>query len=1052
MFNLNFNLKSYLSYTPLALILLALVLFSQPPNVSAGDPGCQNGNNPVCRPKPRCWNFDESSCRINRQGGPNCYCSGEGTGCPQSLPNGRGDSAAAQIKYDRTQPPAGGLTGSDSPPRSMFSAFVSLAVPCLGIWTLFVLIAGKFRKRNHNLKQKGRAKLRDFIFQPSFALGALVLLFLAAIAGSILTAPVGVSAGNGDKSDQDRNPKIGAVNPSTKPVFKSAAQVGGAGTTQIGAPVFDQAGNRYISGGFTGAIAQNGTNVLTATLNFDAFVAKYDVDNNLIWARQGSGVTGSLSDSAAFTAIEGMTALTVDAGGSVYVGGSFVKTLTLQGGANPNITLNDAGGAGVNYESFVAKYDAGGNLLWAKGGASGSPQNANNLETGQNAVDRIVVDLGGNVFVTGFVSGSNFLNSSIVVSGQTDIVLAKLDGATGSVIWKQVIGGTDDDNGLDLKTDGSGNLYVIGNYGSASITFPNGETFGNPDNPNDTLENSTNTFIAKFNASGNNLWVNSLDNAETVGGTQIAVNGAGEIFLTGYFFDTVTFGTTTLVENEGDGSDQSSDDERSFGGYLAKIDTNGNYLWAKGFGGQGEGIALDAAGRAYVVGVFWDSGVFGAGTPTQETLASFDESDSFVARYDTNGNFHWAKQISGSGVADSVPISNPDPNLESENEYKSLSIAYNPARGTMFVANGFFNTVALDCLTLKTAKGALNTYLAELSADDEPVNCRIWNGLDPAINDWDAPANWNGGIIPNTGDSVYVPFTGNNDDAPTFNPANNVPLAGLTIADDRTLTLEQNISVNSRLDLNGGHIDAGDNFTVLLGAAAQASSIANGRVLGKVQKQFAGVTNFTFPVGTINNYSPVTLSNIAGTGNFAVTAHEGQYPNPATNLPANRAARWWNLTDGGLTQADLTFQYAAGDITSGTEENYRAFRIPTGGGAALQVPSSINTNAKTVDAPNITEFSDWTLAQRLAPTAATVAISGKVTAERRGVAGARVSITDANGHTRTTSTNLFGSYRFADVIVGSTYIFEVKAKRLTFVQQVININQAISNLNFTGKR
>ena len=49
---------------------------------------------------------------------------------------------------------------------------------------------------------------------------------------------------------------------------------------------------------------------------------------------------------------EGATALAVDQSGNVYIGGSFVKTMTLQGGANPGATLNDNGAAGINYKSF----------------------------------------------------------------------------------------------------------------------------------------------------------------------------------------------------------------------------------------------------------------------------------------------------------------------------------------------------------------------------------------------------------------------------------------------------------------------------------------------------------------------------------------------------------------------------------------------------------------------------------------------------------------------------------------------------------------------------
>jgi hypothetical protein len=932
----------------------------------------------------------------------------------------------------------GGQSGGDTPSRIGFSFTTSLLVTFGGIWLLLVIV----RRRFLTAALGGAARQRNWrtlVFSPSFAVSVFGLSLVGAITGGVMTAPTKVSAGKREKSLLQE--MTGAMNPGNKPVFKAAQQIGGSGVNQIGAPVFDQAGNYYVRGGFTGSL-NVGANTLQSSQSFDMFFAKYDQNNALVWARQGSGLTdleiGEL-------AVEGATALAVDPFGNVYVGGSFVKTISLQGGANPGVTLSDNGAAGINYESFVAKYDANGNLLWARGGNSGSPKNASDLEIGQNAVDQIVFDADGNPYLTGFVSGSSFLGSAISVNGQSDIVLAKLDPATGAIVWQQIIGGAKDDNGLDLKISGAGELYLLGNFASESITFPTvpATTFTNPEDPENAQDQSVNTFIAKFNENGDNLWVKNIDNAASLVGANIAVNPAGEIFLTGSFFDSATFGATTLTESEGG----TAESEASLGGYVTKMNADGDFIWANGFGGIGEAIALDAAGRIYIAGNFYDGGVFGDGTANAESLASFGGEDLFVARYDTNGGFEWAKPIAGNGVEGTAFIGNPnDPGGVTENSYAPLGIGFNPARGTIFITGNVAGTLSLDCLTLKSPNSR-QSYVAELSADDETVSCRIWNGLDPAVNDWDAPANWNGGIIPAAGDSVYVPYTGNNDDAPTFNPTNNVPLVNLIIADDRIFTLEQNITINDRLDLNGGYIDAEGGFTVFLGSAAQAATINDGRVLGKVQKQFAGTTNFTFPVGTLNNYSPVTLSNIAGTGNFAVSANEGQYPNTANNLPANRAARWWNLTNGGLTRADLTFQYAAGDITSGTEANYRAFRIPTGGGAAVQIPSSINTETKTVFAPNVSQFSDWTLAQPLAPTAATATISGRVTnADGRGISGAILSVTDSTGRNRNLRTNHFGYFTVTGLLTGNSYIFNTKAKNYSFAPQLINLNGDLSNL------
>lgn len=949
------NLKTKTTVLSLAILLLISPLLIEPQSVYASAPNSTAPANDYCYPEPKDDPELRARCCLREPGGT--Y--GRPAYCQPSSPN---VFAAAQTRNARNISLGSGLRGGDSATRSNFSFLSSILVLLGGIWALLVLLRQRFDKR----RERKRVPLRavwELALKPSFALSIFGFLFVAAIVGSALTAPTSVTAEKPEKPDKRK--MIGLQNPSNKPVFKSAQQIGSSGKTQIGAPVFDSAGNRYVRGGFTGTLTIGAT-TLTATKDFDLFVAKYDAGGNALWARKASGATGGVTDTQA---IEGATALSVDTTGNVYIGGSFVKTLNLQGGANPSAALSDNGAAGINFESFVAKYDPNGNLLWARGGNSGSPKNANNLETGQNAIDQIVFDGGGNLYVAGFVSGTNFLGSPTAVNGQSDILLAKLNPATGAVVWKQVIGGSDDDNGLDLKIDGSNNLYLTGNFSSPSITFPNGAIFSNPNDPSDPDGASINAFVAKFDQNGANLWTKDIGNTDDLGVSQTAVSGAGDIILTGYFFDSATFGATVLTEGEGG----NLEDDSSLGGYVAKMNANGDFVWAESFGGIGESVALDGGGRIYVAGTFFDGGTFGDGTPNAESLASFGGADLFVARYGESGDFDFAKAIAGSGTESEDVVENPStPDGISENDYNPLGIAYNPFRNTMFVSGDFRGAVALDCQTLQTSGASSQSYVAELSRDDETTSCRIWNGLDEDDNDWDSPDNWNGGVLPSPNDSVYVPYTGNNFDAPDFNPATDQPVANLVIADDRILTLGRDLTVGNRLDLLGGYIDA-DNFTLSLGASAQAFSINDGRVLGKVRKQFSVATNsFTFPVGTENGYSPVTLSNISGNGSFSVIAYEGTYPNTATNLPANRVERWWNLTNGGLNKTDLTFQYVESDIIAGTEADYRAFRIPAQGGAATHVNSSINIANRTVSVPNVIQFSDWTLAQ-IAANARTIA-------------------------------------------------------------------------------
>lgn len=90
----------------------------------------------------------------------------------------------------------------------------------------------------------------------------------------------------------------------------------------------------------------------------------------------------------------------------------------------------------------------------------------------------------------------------------------------------------------------------------------------------------------------------------------------------------------------------------------------------------------------------------------------------------------------------------------------------------------------------------------------------------------------------------------------------------------------------------------------------------------------------------------------------------------------------------------------------------------------------------------------WTPA--FAPTAASVAISGRVLfLNGSGMPRAFVSYTDGFGNIKTAQTSTFGYFRFENVEVGQTYIFQVSAKGYLFAPQVINVSESINRLNFS---
>jgi hypothetical protein len=88
---------------------------------------------------------------------------------------------------------------------------------------------------------------------------------------------------------------------------------------------------------------------------------------------------------------------------------------------------------------------------------------------------------------------------------------------------------------------------------------------------------------------------------------------------------------------------------------------------------------------------------------------------------------------------------------------------------------------------------------------------------------------------------------------------------------------------------------------------------------------------------------------------------------------------------------------------------------------------------------------------QLGTTAATVSVSGRVTARGRGLSNAVVHLTSQNGEILTVKTNRLGYYTFTDLAAGETYIFNVFSKRYQFDPKVISLTEDLSEIDFAAQ-
>jgi hypothetical protein len=264
-----------------------------------------------------------------------------------------------------------------------------------------------------------------------------------------------------------------------------------------------------------------------------------------------------------------------------------------------------------------------------------------------------VVDASGNVITIGqfkntidFDPGAGVftltsVNNPNTANNQNDIFISKVD-ANGNFVWAKQLAGIDLKDATSVGVDAAGNVYTTGFF-YGTVDFDPGVGVSNL-----TSKGYNDIFISKLDASGNFVWAKQMGSLYGDSGYAITVDSAGNVFTTGSFSDTCDFdpnagvsNMTALVENI----------------FISKLDTNGNYVWAKSMGGiaynRGKAITLDASGNVYVGGTFGGTTDFdpNAGVANLTSVGSFGgNEDMFVLKLDLNGSYVWAIQFGGTGV------------------------------------------------------------------------------------------------------------------------------------------------------------------------------------------------------------------------------------------------------------------------------------------------------------------------------------------------------------------------------------------------------------------
>lgn len=254
----------------------------------------------------------------------------------------------------------------------------------------------------------------------------------------------------------------------------------------------------------------------------------------------------------------------------------------------------------------------------------------------------ISVDAFGNVYTTGSFGSTVDFDPSIpavanlTASGLQDIFIHKLDHA-GNFLWVKSFGGNVSDEGLSITVDAVGNTYTTG-YFQGIVDFDPG-----PATYNLTSGWNTDIFVLKLDSSGNFLWAKSFGGGPEERGTSITVDTTGNVYITGSFKGTVDFDPGAATNNL---TATGTADV-----FILKLDTSGNFIWAKSIGGNSivnaTSISIDTLGNVYTVGLFLGTADFDPGAASTN-LTSAGMADIFVVKLDASGNLIWVKSFGGS--------------------------------------------------------------------------------------------------------------------------------------------------------------------------------------------------------------------------------------------------------------------------------------------------------------------------------------------------------------------------------------------------------------------
>jgi len=393
-----------------------------------------------------------------------------------------------------------------------------------------------------------------------------------------------------------------AISISAQPKFQWTALGLGPSFDEVRAIAMSPQGDVRIAGVFSDSISF-GQEALQSSGNYDMYMARFTKSGSLMTMDSYGGLD-----------IDDVRSICVDNKGNFYLAGAFAYSAFV----GEDVFADDE----ASVDIVVAKWNSMGILQWTKvfGG-----------KTYDESAPFLSCDSTGNLYVAGAFGGTNvaFGTTKLNSAGSGDMFLAKLNGATGDVIWVKNGGGFKNDEALSVSVTKEGDLvYVAG-------TFVGMGMWGG--NKLESVDDKMDFFYAAYDANGNLKWIKKAGHPNDDRYIKCVADQNGNMLITGAINGQTTWDGQSISANGEFRSDLVLARVTKLGA-LDKIVRFGD-VWTD----VGHAITTDAKNNVYIAGAFDSVTVMG-----NNSFASQGGLDAFVMKLRANDwSFDWFRSAGG---------------------------------------------------------------------------------------------------------------------------------------------------------------------------------------------------------------------------------------------------------------------------------------------------------------------------------------------------------------------------------------------------------------------